>query len=111
MSREQAAESILRSLARVADQKRNTPAKSDYFATSLPNLLLFDDDLGERSRIESLLLSALADHGLGNTDKAIGGLREVIAADPDHLFATSVLEWMEHESKLAGIEPEVRPAS
>ena len=33
--------------------------KIDYFATSLPNLLLFDDDLGKRNRIESLLLERI----------------------------------------------------
>jgi hypothetical protein len=75
------------------------------------NLLLFDDDLDERKRVESRFLGALADHGLGHTDKATGELREVIAADPNHLFAISVLEWIEQEGKLAGIEPEVRPAS
>jgi hypothetical protein len=53
----------------------------------------------------------LADHGLGHTDKAIGELRQVIAVDPNHLFAISVIEWIEQEGKLADIEPEVRPAS
>jgi len=110
LGNEEAARDVLSNLARFAEEKRKAVAKIDYFATSLPNLLLFDDDLEERNRIESLLLSALADHGLGHTDKAIGELRQVIAVDPNHLFAISVLEWIEQEGKLADIEPEVRPA-
>jgi tetratricopeptide (TPR) repeat protein len=107
----EAAQDVLSDLARFADEKRKAVAKIDYFATSLPNLLLFDDDLDERHRIESLLLSALANHGFGHRDKAIGELRHVVAADPNHLFAISVLEWIEQEGRLADFEPEVRPAS
>jgi tetratricopeptide (TPR) repeat protein len=40
------------------------PASVDYFATSLPTLLLFDEDLDERQRAESELLLALAQKGL-----------------------------------------------
>jgi tetratricopeptide (TPR) repeat protein len=108
---EEAAQEVLSNLARFAEDKRKAVAKIDYFATSLPNLLLFDDDLEERNRIESLLLSALADHGLGHTEKAIGELRQVIAMDPNHLSAISVLEWIEQASRLTNVEPEVRPAS
>lgn len=102
---------VLSGLARFADEKRKTVAKIDYFATSLPNLLLFDDDLEERNRIESLLLSALANDGLGNRDKAVEQLRHVAAADPNHFWAGLVLDWIKHEGRLAAIEPEVRPAS
>ena len=70
LGNEEAGREVLSSLARFADEKRKAVAKIDYFATSLPNLLLFDDDLEERNRIESLFLSALANDGLGNRDKA-----------------------------------------
>jgi tetratricopeptide (TPR) repeat protein len=111
LGNENAAQDVLSDLARFAEEKQIAPAKIDYFATSLPNLLLFDDDLEERKHIEALLLSALAAHGLGHRNKAIGELRQVIGRDPNHLFAISVLEWIEQEGKLADIEPEVRPAS
>jgi tetratricopeptide (TPR) repeat protein len=111
LGNDEAAQDVLSKLARFAAEKRKAVAKIDYFATSLPNLLLFEDDLEERNLIESLLLSALAGHGLGQTDKAIGELRQVIAMDPNHLFAISVLDWIEQEGKLADIEPEVRPES
>ncbi len=108
---EEAARQVLSELARFAEKKRQSVAKIDYFATSLPNLLLFDDDLEQRNRVESLFLAALADHGLGQRDKAIDGLRQVTASDPNHLDAGFVVDWIEEEAKLAAIEPEVRPAS
>jgi tetratricopeptide (TPR) repeat protein len=111
LGNEDAAQDVLSNLAQFAEEKRKAVAKIDYFATSLPDLLLFDDDLEERKHIEALLLSALAAHGLGNMNKAIGELRDVIERDPNHLFAISVLEWIEQGGKVADIEPEVRPAS
>ena len=75
--------------------------KIDYFATSLPNLLLFDDDLDKRNRIDSLLLSALASDGLGDAEKAIEQLQQVIAEDPNHLFAAEMLDWFEAEEPMA----------
>jgi tetratricopeptide (TPR) repeat protein len=107
---EEAAGKVLSDLAQFAEAKRKEVAKIDYFATSLPNFLIFDDDPEERKRIECLLLSALANHGLGQRDAAIGELRQLTAADPNHLIALFVLDWIEAEGKLTAIEPEVRPA-
>ena len=45
-------------------------ANIDYFATSLPDLLVFDEDMQQRSDAENHLLIALASHGLGDTQKA-----------------------------------------
>jgi tetratricopeptide (TPR) repeat protein len=101
---------VLSDLADFAESKRKEVAKIDYFATSLPNFLLFDDDPEERKRIECLLLSALANHGLGQRDKAIDELRQATAADPNHLVALFLLDWIEADEKLIAIEPEVRPA-
>jgi tetratricopeptide (TPR) repeat protein len=110
LGNEEAAENVLLELARFGTEKTKSVAKIDYFATSLPNLLLFDDDLEKRNRIESLLLKALAHHGLGDSAKAIMELRQVIASDPSHLFAACMLGWIEQQAKLAAIEPETRPA-
>jgi hypothetical protein len=85
--------------------------KIDYFATSLPNLLLFDDDLAKRNRIESLVLSALASHGGGDREKAVGLLQQVIAEDPNHLFAEEALHWISQEGKPVPEELGVRPGS
>ena len=45
-------------------------AAIDYFATSLPNLLVFEEDLQARRDAEHHLLIALAHHGFGNAGAA-----------------------------------------
>lgn len=60
--------------------------------------------------MECLLLAALANDGLGKRKEAIEELRQVTAADPNHLAAAFLLDWIEREGKPA-IKPEVRPAS
>ena len=110
LGEEEAARETLSRLARFAEEKRKAVAKIDYFATSLPNLLLFDDDLEERNRIESLFLGALADHGLGQREKAIDTLGQVTALDPNHLGAHFIMDWIELEQRLTAIPPEVHPA-
>jgi len=41
---------LARGLRDYARELHRTPAKIDYFATSLPTLLLFEDDLDARQR-------------------------------------------------------------
>jgi len=83
---------ILHDMAGFAEHQMNSTAKIDYFATSLPNMLLFEDDLQQRNRVESLFLSGLAAYGLNKSAKAQEWLREVIALDPNHLFALWILQ-------------------
>lgn len=54
---EQAAATVLAAMAGYARSEMELPARIDYFATSLPNLLVFDDDLDEvkRRRLRRLL--------------------------------------------------------
>jgi hypothetical protein len=54
-------------------------AKIDYFATSLPSLLVFDEDLQARRDAENHLLLALAHHGLGEADAARSALARTLA--------------------------------
>jgi tetratricopeptide (TPR) repeat protein len=102
---------ILSELARFAAEQGKVVPKIDYFATSLPNLLLFDDDLEKRIQIESLVLSALANHGLGKREVAAELLEQVIAEDPNHLFAIETLDWFQKEGKVLLEEVEERSAS
>ena len=50
------------------------PARIDYFATSLPNMLVFSEDLQARRDAEHHLLAALGAHGLGDAAGARGHL-------------------------------------
>jgi len=99
LGRHQAAQQVLASLAEFAQWQMETEPKIDYFATSLPNMLLFDDDLSKRNRVEALLLSALASQGLGDKAKALSELEQVVAYDPNHLFATEILDWLRQDNK------------
>ena len=99
LGEETQATAIVSDLARAADVKMKQEPKVDYFATSLPNMLLFHDDLKKRNRIESLLLSALASDGEGDGAKATTLLRQVFAEDPSHLFAAEMLGHLDQETK------------
>ena len=105
---EEASCAALERLARFAEEKSQATPQIDYFATSLPNLLLFDDDLEKRNRIETAVLSALAEHGLGESEKAVELLRQATADDPNNLLGLDALRWVTRD---AALEAEARPAS
>jgi tetratricopeptide (TPR) repeat protein len=63
------------------------PIEIDYFAVSLPEFMVFDDDLNKRNELNCRYLIGLGLVGLG---KPAGGLREfknVLKLDPAHLSA------------------------
>ena len=102
---------ILHALAEFAERQRDTTVKIDYFATSLPNMLLFEDDLQQRNRVESSFLSGLAALGLNQFAQAHECLHEVIALDPNHLFALWILQetaagnWQKLQTTQEGARP------
>jgi hypothetical protein len=65
-------------------------AKIDYFATSLPSLLLFDDDLAETQKVQARSIQAAALSGLGRTAEADRLRNSIKEAEPAPPF-TSVL--------------------
>ena len=69
-------------------------AKIDYFATSLPTMLLFDDDLQFRQETAALFLQAQARLGLGQKVPAKALLSVVLKRDPNHALAADF--WSEH---------------
>jgi tetratricopeptide (TPR) repeat protein len=73
-----------------ARQLAKTPAKVDYFATSLPAMLLFEDDLKTRQRTTAMFLEAQARLGLGQRSKARRLLREILRRDPSHALAADL---------------------
>ena len=85
---------LLRDLLAFAEKLAKTLAKIDYFATSLPTMLLFDDDLQFRQETGALFLQAQAHLGLGQTVKAKDLLRKVLRRDPNHALAADL--WTEH---------------
>lgn len=60
LGREEEAEGVLRGMRAYGEELKTRPAKIDYFATSLPTMLLFEEDLQERQRREGERLCVLA---------------------------------------------------
>ena len=87
LGRKREARRLLRDLLAAARTLARTPATIDYFATSLPTMLLFDDDLPARQQTTALFLQAQARLGLGQTTEASRLLREVLRRDPNHALA------------------------
>ena len=100
---ESAASEVLEQLELAAEEQIHTPAKIDYFATSLPNFLLFEDDLQRRNEVDGLFLRALARIGLGKTEAGLEDLRRVFDLDRNHLWA--VVEF----TRISGMQEEVTP--
>ena len=110
LGNENASRAVLQELAELAAKQMETEPETDYFATSLPNLLLFDDDLRKRNHLESLLLSALASDGLGDTEASVRLLQQVLDADPNRAFATDMLGWFKQRNHAALDQTEERAA-
>jgi tetratricopeptide (TPR) repeat protein len=59
----------------------------DYFAVSLPEFMVFDDDLDRRNEINCRYLMGLGLWGLERRGPALQELRRVLSLDPSHLPA------------------------
>ena len=67
----------------------------DYFAVSLPDLLVWDGDLDQANRIHCNYMLALGCYGLGSTAKAAHYLAEVQHLDPNHIGAQQLHSFIE----------------
>jgi tetratricopeptide (TPR) repeat protein len=88
---------LLKELLAYAKKLSKAPAKVDYFATSLPAMLLFDDDLQARQETKALFLEAQARYGLGEKNKAGRLLVNVLMRDPNHPLAADLQREMAME--------------
>lgn len=75
---------LLRELRAAAREQAHRATRIDYFATSLPTFLLFEDDLTTRNRTSCRYLEGLADVGLGRGRIAQRAFEEVLHLDPYH---------------------------
>jgi tetratricopeptide (TPR) repeat protein len=92
LGRKAPARRLLRDLLAYARRLARTPAKIDYFATSLPTMLLFDDDLQARQLTTAKFLEAQARLGLGDRRSARRLFAEVLRRDPNHPLALEFAE-------------------
>jgi hypothetical protein len=81
----------LRDVLAYAEGLLKSEPRIDYFATSLPAMLLFEDDLKARNVVTATFLEAQARLGLGQVSRARLGLRKVLALDCNHGRAADLL--------------------
>jgi tetratricopeptide (TPR) repeat protein len=87
---------LLQALLEYARRQREAEVAIDYFATSLPNFLLFEDNLARSNQIDCAFLEGLAHAGLGDTVAARAALTEVLELDVNHLGAAEELKRLAH---------------
>jgi tetratricopeptide (TPR) repeat protein len=62
-----------------------------YFAVSLPELSVFDDNLTRRNQAHCHFLIGLGQYGIGAAGEAEAALRQALAIDPNHQTAAYFL--------------------
>jgi len=78
------AEEIFRKLIEFGNKHLDDEIMIDYFAVSLPDLLVFDVDLNLRNRIHCLYMMALGYLGLGSETEASELFGRVLELDVNH---------------------------
>jgi len=89
------ANALLHGIAKYAKNKLAEKASIDYFATSLPLMLVFEDDIQKRSDIEAKYLLALANKGLGQYQQAIDLSEEILEMNAMHVGAKELMNSIE----------------
>ena len=69
----------------------------DYFAVSLPDLLVWNGDLNESNRIHCNYMLALGHYGLGDKDKGLRYLNKVLDMNINHQGALALKTFTEYE--------------
>ena len=80
------------------------PVKIDYFAVSLPDLLIWEDDLQRRNTVYCRYLMALGCYGLGQKERAMRELNRVTELDPNHQGAKAFMSYIELIDKIIGAQ-------
>ncbi len=86
-----AADKLLRAVLAYARELQHRPAKIDYFATSLPTLLLFDADLQSQQTHVALFLQAQMYAVGGKMKQAAALLKRILRSDPANALASGLL--------------------
>lgn len=76
----------------------NDKVKLDYFAISLPDLLIWEEDLDMRNNIHCNYMIGLGEFGLNNTKEANIAFNEVLKKDLYHLPAKIHLKMVENKT-------------
>jgi tetratricopeptide (TPR) repeat protein len=83
----EAAQKRFENLLNYGKKHKNDEVKLDYFAVSLPDLLIWEEDLSLRNKIHCDYLIGLGELGLGNQKEASEAFDSVFSKDLFHLSA------------------------
>jgi tetratricopeptide (TPR) repeat protein len=78
------AEAIFKKFIDFGKQHISDEIRVDYFAVSLPDMLVFDINLNQRNEVHCTYLQALGYLGIGNEQKGIALLNDVLNMDINH---------------------------
>lgn len=84
LGQEDKARSIFNKLINYGKQHIFDHVTMDYFAVSLPDLLIWDDSLDKKNEIHCKYMLSLGYYGMGEKDKALEYLKEVEELDNNH---------------------------
>lgn len=98
------ADNIYKKLIAYGEQNLDNEVSLDYFAVSLPDLLIFEDNLNIRNVIHCLYISGLGYFGIGESKKAKELFNKILAIDEMNIGAKSHINLLDRiissESKL-----------
>ncbi|MBK0383620.1 DUF5107 domain-containing protein [Pedobacter sp. SD-b] len=75
------ADTIFKKLIKYGEQNMNNKVSLDYFAVSLPDLLIFETDLNVSNKIHCLYIAGLGYFGTGESKKAKELFAQILAID------------------------------
>ncbi len=82
---------IFKKFIAFGEQHKDDIMRIDYFAVSLPDMLVFDIDINQRNKVHCIYLAALGYLGLGDVARAQELLKEVLQIEINHQGAASHL--------------------
>ncbi len=94
LGREEEATGLLCDIGAYGREMEQMTPKIDYFATSLPTMLLFEEDLKGRQIISARFLQAQAMFGMGERTMGLALLDEVLQRDTSHAAARDLAAMM-----------------
>ncbi len=103
LNRPEGAQRVFARLVEYGQTHLNDQVVMDYFAVSLPDFLVFDEDLNRRNRLHCHYMMALGYLGQGQYDQAEEQFGLILGEEPHHLGATIHLAML-REWKVTEVE-------
>ena len=94
------ADALLMAIEEYADRLETEAPTIDFFATSLPAMLLFEEDLAARNRTSSIFLHAQVAAARHDQARAFRLLEQVLARDSNHGGAAELLSHLQHRQPM-----------